>query len=101
MANRITYPMPDWSTRKSSLAACEAQKLFNTIASQFKRKCTTCGGTGEYESEQGPKGCNLCNSRLYPVITVDGRHFDLDYGDTLIIENNQLVNVEQVKHDLA
>lgn len=46
-------------------------------------KCSTCGGTGEYEGEYGPRGCGLCNSRLIPIFTQEPNLY-VDWGDTVI-----------------
>lgn len=46
-------------------------------------KCKTCGGSGEYEGEYGPKGCQPCNSRCIAVQTRRGVKY-ADYGDRII-----------------
>lgn len=48
--------------------------------------CPTCGGTWEYEDD-GPHGCQPCNSRLVFFVDQDGETQSLDYGDSVIIED--------------
>lgn len=45
--------------------------------------CPVCGGSGEYESEHGPKGCHPCNSRLFAFIDYRGKRVYADDGDTI------------------
>ena len=45
--------------------------------------CTICGGSGEYETEWGTKGCNLCNSRCFELLTINGKEV-VDWGDKII-----------------
>lgn len=44
--------------------------------------CPKCHGTGEYEGEYGPIGCNLCNSRLIAFNSIDGVQY-ADWGDSI------------------
>lgn len=44
-------------------------------------KCPTCGGSGEYEAEDGPHGCNLCNSRLLAFVDANGNMKTVDWGE--------------------
>lgn len=47
-------------------------------------KCPACGETGEYETENGPVGCNLCNSRLLPFVNDCGKVEYADWDDVII-----------------
>ena len=55
------------------------------IGSAYK-KCSRCGGTGEYEGEYGPVSCQPCNSRLIPLRTLASPHGVVyaDEGDWII-----------------
>ena len=46
-------------------------------------KCDKCGGYGEYEGEYGPISCQLCNSSLMPIKTLDSVAY-ADWGDWII-----------------
>lgn len=69
------------------------EPAFFEAITPYLRECTVCDGTGEYETEFGPRDCGLCNSRLVPVITHDGKRIDMDYGDVAIVEDGQLLEV--------
>jgi hypothetical protein len=45
--------------------------------------CPRCGGSGEYEAEDGPRGCMPCNSRCIAYIDFEGKRRYLDWGETL------------------
>lgn len=62
------------------------REVFAFVAPQ--PKCSTCNGYGEYETEYGPRGCNLCCSRLVPIFenTVSGHQEYVDWGDTVVRE---------------
>lgn len=68
-------------------------EAFMIAVEPFMRECETCGGSGEYETEYGPRGCGLCNSRLVPVRTQSGESIDMDYGDIAVIDDGRLVDV--------
>lgn len=53
-------------------------------------ECKTCGGNGEYETDNGPVGCPLCNSRLIPFIDANGVEQHLDWGETVQNVNGKL-----------
>lgn len=44
--------------------------------------CPVCNDYGEYE-DNGPKGCNPCNSRLVPFEDYSGIRQYADWGDTI------------------
>lgn len=46
-------------------------------------KCKKCDGSGEYETNYGPVGCQPCNSRLIAVQTSRGVRY-ADYGDRIV-----------------
>lgn len=74
---------------------CDAQAEFIDACKPFWPVCKTCGGTGEYETNYGPAGCNLCNSRLVPVM-FDGKEILLDYGSEIDVQDGELLAVRQV-----
>lgn len=45
--------------------------------------CPLCKGTGEYEGEYGPVGCQACNSRCFDFIDYRGKRVYADDGDTI------------------
>jgi len=50
--------------------------------------CTICGGTGEYEGEYGPLGCQPCNSRLLTFIDYRGKEQHVDWGQSIELRYN-------------
>lgn len=46
-------------------------------------ECPVCGGSGEYEGEHGPVGCQPCNSRLFQFIDYRGKRVFADDGDEI------------------
>ena len=77
--SKITYTGPDYSRTPVTQDNCEEVKLF--IGPQ--PKCSICGGSGEFETEYGPKGCNPCNSRLISFVNCSGKTVYADWGDTI------------------
>lgn len=58
-------------------------EVYALIGAENQYICKLCGGYGEYEDD-GPKGCNLCNSRLIPFKDKDGKLQTADWGDEII-----------------
>lgn len=56
----------------------------------YQPECSLCGGSGEYETEYGPKGCNPCSSRLVPFVDHTGKMVYADWGDTIERQENGL-----------
>jgi len=77
--NSIKYTAPDYASTPKIPDNCTEVVAF--VGPQ--PKCTVCGGSGEYESEYGPKGCNPCNSRLIPFVDHAGKTAYADWGDTI------------------
>jgi hypothetical protein len=58
--------------------------------------CDTCGGYGEYETNYGPRGCDLCNSRLIRVCDPESDQiFDVDWGDTIVHDGRGHLSVRR------
>jgi len=60
-------------------------EILDFIGDWFK-KCDVCGGSGEYEGEYGPLGCQLCNSSLIAIRTLENPHGAVyaDWNDWII-----------------
>lgn len=58
-------------------------EVYAFIGIENQYTCELCGGYREYEDD-GPKGCNLCNSRLIPFKDRDGKLQTADWGDEII-----------------
>lgn len=57
-------------------------------------QCHICGGFGEYETDYGPVGCNLCNSRLIPFIDYEGKLQTLDWNESVERKEDGLHKIE-------
>lgn len=57
-------------------------------------ECNVCGGTGEYESEHGPKGCAACLSRLIAVKVLAGVRY-IDYGDMVAWDGHKVMIINE------
>lgn len=71
-----------------------AEQVIAFIGEHNIPKCDKCGGTGEYEGEHGPVGCQLCVSRLIPFIDANGEEQHLDWGDVVQNTNGMLFKKE-------
>lgn len=62
-----------------------------------KWTCPDCGGSGEYETGCGPRGCGPCNSRLCYFLDHEGKAQWLDWGDSVVIDGDvfTVVRAEQ------
>ena len=61
----------------------EWQEIVDFIGEKNLPKCSTCSGTGEYDTEYGTQGCQLCNSRCFMLKTLGGRYL-VDWTDWII-----------------
>lgn len=75
----ITYTPPDYKSKP--MVSDNASEVHTFIGEQ--PPCPVCGGSGEYESEYGPKGCNPCNSRLIAFVDHTGKTVYADWGDSI------------------
>ena len=96
--NTIKYIAPDNRARPCQPDNCT--EVMNFVGEQ--PECKVCGGSGEYESEYGPKGCNPCNSRLVPFVDHSGKTVYADWGDTIERHGDglHLVSSENAKEHL-
>jgi len=78
MNNRITYTDNPDNTR-------EVMEFVGDTP-----PCPTCNNTGEYEGEYGPKGCPPCCSRLVPFINNNGKRDYVDWGETVLRQEDGL-----------
>lgn len=60
--------------------------------------CEQCGGTGEYEGEDGPKACMPCNSRLFFFVDAAGKRVGADDGDIIEKTDRGLYLLPQNRH---
>ena len=71
------------------------KEIYEFIGKENEYVCTVCDGSGEYEGEYGPQGCNLCNSRLIPFIDKDGKMQTADLCDEIIKDDSGKLTLKQ------
>lgn len=51
--------------------------------------CPICNGYGEYE-DNGPHGCQACESRCIPLVDYTGTRLHADWGETIVRKEDGL-----------
>lgn len=73
----IVYIAPDYE-KKTPGNCLDVKNFIGPVP-----PCPICNDYGEYEDD-GPRGCDACNSRCLPLIDYSGKRVFADWGDILV-----------------